>query len=112
MLWPSFEFYFQNLLEKSNTNLRHLLSHDHRRRFMIYSEELEYAKEKGCRIKLLFRAERIGDKIVGIVAPHFVPRSHPNNGLFDEFNALVVKGLFADEQLSYGKRAGSYPTAA
>lgn len=74
--------------------------------------EVAYAKEKGYRIKLFSRAEKLGDAIVGFVAPHFIKDNHFAYNVDNEFNAVVVEALFSDKQLFIGKGAGSYPTAS
>jgi homoserine dehydrogenase len=71
-----------------------------------------YAKEKGYRIKLFSRAEKIGNQVVGFVAPHFVRDSNFAYSVNDEFNAVILEGLFSDQQLFVGKGAGSHPTAS
>jgi homoserine dehydrogenase len=78
----------------------------------ITEKEIAYATEKGFRIKLLSRAEKIGQEVCGFVAPHFVDRTHPAFEVNNEFNAVIVQGLFSDRQLFLGKGAGSYPTAS
>lgn len=71
-----------------------------------------YAREKGFKIKLLAFGTRIEDKVVGFVAPHFIPANHFAYNVENEFNAVVVEALFSDRQLFLGKGAGSYPTAS
>ena len=78
----------------------------------ITKYQVAYAKEKEYRIKLLSRAEKIGDTVVGFVAPHFVSKEHSAYGVDNEFNAVIVEALFSDKQLFFGKGAGSYPTAS
>jgi len=78
----------------------------------ITKNEVEYANEKGYRIKLLSRAEKVGDKVVGFVAPHYVKKEHSAYGVDNEFNAVIVEALFSDKQLFIGKGAGSHPTAS
>lgn len=78
----------------------------------VKGTDATYAREKGYKIKLVARAERIGDEVIGFVAPHFVPDHHALHQVDEEFNAIVVEGAFADKQLFYGKGAGSYPTAS
>jgi homoserine dehydrogenase len=75
-------------------------------------QDVKYAGEKGYRIKLFSRAEKLGDSVVGFVAPHFVKRDHFAYQVDNEFNAVVVEALFSDKQLFIGKGAGSYPTAS
>lgn len=74
--------------------------------------EVAYAKEKGYRLKLFSRAEKLGETIVGFVAPHFIKENHFAYNVDNEFNAVVVEALFSDKQLFIGKGAGSYPTAS
>lgn len=78
----------------------------------ITQQDINYAKEKGYRIKLFCRAEKQGKKIVGFVAPHFVEYTNFGYNVNNEFNALIVEALFSDKQLFIGKGAGSYPTAS
>jgi homoserine dehydrogenase len=79
----------------------------------IKTNDANYAKEKGYRIKLFSRAQRIGpNQIAGFVAPHMIPAKHQAYHVENEFNAVVVEALFSDQQLFVGKGAGSYPTAS
>lgn len=78
----------------------------------LRERDVRFALEKGLRIKLLARAEKIGDQVVGFVAPHFVSPDQPAYGVNNEFNAVSVNALFSDRQVFYGKGAGSYPTAS
>lgn len=75
-------------------------------------QDVKYAGEKGYRIKLFSRAEKLNDAVVGFVAPHFVKNDHFAYQVDNEFNAVVVEALFSDKQLFIGKGAGSYPTAS
>lgn len=84
-----------------NLGIRHISNH-----------AVAYAREKGYRIKLFSRAEKLGDKIVGFVAPHFVKSDHFAYAVNNEFNAVILEGLFSDQQLFLGKGAGSHPTAS
>jgi len=78
----------------------------------IKPQDVRYANEKGYRIKLFSRAEKLADGIAGFVAPHFVTRDHFAYQVNNEFNAVVVEAAFSDKQLFIGKGAGSYPTAS
>lgn len=78
----------------------------------IKAKDAAYANEKGYKIKLLARAEKIDDGVLGYVAPHFVDDTSLLYNVNDEFNGLTVEGAFADRQLFFGKGAGSYPTAS
>lgn len=78
----------------------------------IKPHDVKFAGEKGYRIKLFSRAEKLGDAVIGFVAPHFVKSDHFAYQVDNEFNAVVVEALFSDKQLFIGKGAGSYPTAS
>jgi len=78
----------------------------------IQPQDVKFALEKGYRIKLLSRAEKIGNEVVGFVAPQFIDNTHFAYEVNNEFNAVIVEGLFSDKQLFIGKGAGSYPTAS
>ncbi|MBI1836675.1 MAG: homoserine dehydrogenase [Flavobacteriia bacterium] len=78
----------------------------------IKNQDVKYASEKDYRIKLFARAEKIGDKIIGFVAPHFIKKEHVAYQVDNEFNAVIVEASFSDRQLFLGKGAGSFPTAS
>jgi len=78
----------------------------------IRYEDILYAKEKGLRIKLLTRAEKIGDKYRVYVMPHFIDRSSELYNVLYEYNAVEVEGAFSCKQLFTGKGAGSHPTGS
>ncbi len=74
--------------------------------------DLSYARENSLRIKLVAGGYRVGDSLFAIVAPQFVKVDHPLYPIRNEFNAVCVEGLFAEEQLFVGKGAGGNPTGA
>jgi homoserine dehydrogenase len=78
----------------------------------ILPEHVQYAKEKGYKLKLFSTAKRIGKNVHAFVAPHYVSDSHAAYNVEDEFNAIAVEALFSSEQLFVGKGAGSHPTAS
>lgn len=75
-------------------------------------EDILYAKEKGLRIKLITRAEKIGDKYRVFVMPHFLKPSDELFNVMYEYNAVEVEGAFSCKQLLTGKGAGSHPTGS
>ena len=78
----------------------------------IRYEDILYAKEKGLRIKLITRAEKIGDKYRVFVMPHFITPSDELYNVLYEYNAVEVEGAFSCKQLLTGKGAGSHPTGS
>ena len=77
-------------------------------------EDIEMAEEFGYSLKLLGvakpRASGVG--VRQYVAPVLVPQSNPIAGVFDSFNAVVVRGEPVDEVMMRGRGAGEGPTAS
>lgn len=78
----------------------------------LTNTDLEFAREHQLRIKLVAGAYRVGNEVVAWVAPKFVREGHALFGVRNEFNAVSVEGLFAEEQLFVGKGAGGNPTGS
>jgi homoserine dehydrogenase len=78
----------------------------------ICEQDLAYARDKGYTIKLITRAFRQGNQIFGFVIPQFIESTNPFATIRNEYNAVMVQGAFAEQQLFVGKGAGSYPTGS
>jgi len=76
----------------------------------ITEHDIRYARQQGCTIKLIAKAERVGDQIVGFVAPQFVPLESSLANIKNEYNAVSVTGASTGLQFLAGKGAGSLPT--
>jgi homoserine dehydrogenase len=76
----------------------------------ISAHDIRYAKQQGCAIKLIAKAEKIGNKVFGIVAPTLVPVENPLASVKNEFNAINLIGASTGLQMLTGKGAGSLPT--
>jgi homoserine dehydrogenase len=74
--------------------------------------DLKFARENNFTIKLIARAFKQDGKVFGFVAPQFIENTNPLASVRNEFNAVQVKGAFAETQLFIGKGAGSYPTGS
>ncbi|MFM2224714.1 MAG: hypothetical protein RJA07_916 [Bacteroidota bacterium] len=75
--------------------------------------ELNYAKEKGLKIKLVAYAEKTFEgKIKAFVLPKFVDKNDKLFSVDDVFNGVKTKSYFSDVQFFVGKGAGAYPTAS
>lgn len=74
--------------------------------------DLKFARENNYTIKLIARAFKSNGKVYGFVAPQFLENSNPLASVRNEFNAVQVRGAFAETQLFIGKGAGSYPTGS
>jgi homoserine dehydrogenase len=73
----------------------------------IKAQDVKYASEKGYRLKLFSSGQRIGEKLVGFVAPHFITDENVAYNVNNEFNSVTVEALFSDKQLFQGKGAGA-----
>jgi homoserine dehydrogenase len=78
----------------------------------ISDVDLKFARENNYTIKLIARAFKEDGKVYGFVAPQFIENINPLASVRNEFNAVQVKGAFAETQLFIGKGAGSYPTGS
>ncbi|HYG04645.1 MAG TPA: homoserine dehydrogenase [Chryseosolibacter sp.] len=74
--------------------------------------DLKFARENNYGIKLVARAFKQDNKVYGFVAPQFITNRHPYASVRNEYNAVQVKGAFAEKQIFIGKGAGSYPTGS
>lgn len=78
----------------------------------ITKADIDAAKERGCKIKLIASAKKDGDDLVYSVKPMELPFEHPLASVSNEFNAVFVKGNAVDELMFYGKGAGPLPTGS
>lgn len=76
-------------------------------------QDVQYAREKGLKIKLLPFAKKINEnEVVLYVLPRFISPSNILYNVENENNGVLVKAAFADEQFFYGKGAGGHPTGS
>ena len=75
-------------------------------------DDINFAEEVGCQIKLIAFFKRDNDRCSVYVMPHFVPKTKIIGMVDDVFNCVLVEGDFVGETLFYGKGAGSRPTAS
>lgn len=78
----------------------------------ISDVDLRFARENNYTIKLIARAFKHEGKVYGFVAPQYIENTNPLASVRNEFNAVQVRGAFAETQLFIGKGAGSYPTGS
>lgn len=78
----------------------------------ITIEDVEYAENAGCGIKLIGWSQREEDKIKAMVCPAFIKKESQLCGVNDVFNAILVKGDMTGDVLFYGRGAGKLPTAS
>lgn len=74
--------------------------------------DIRFAREKERRIKLVACAEKVGDRLILSVMPQLISRQKYIYSVEDEFNGVVIKGLFYYKQFMFGQGAGGHPTGS
>lgn len=75
--------------------------------------DIRFAREKDRRIKLVGHLEKLPDsRLVMCVIPQLLSRNKYIYSVEDEFNGVVIKGLFYDKQFMIGRGAGGHPTSS
>ncbi|MBU1647799.1 MAG: homoserine dehydrogenase [Proteobacteria bacterium] len=74
--------------------------------------DIEFAREFGCRIKLLAISRHHGDHMEARVHPTLVPESHMLANINGAYNAINFTGDTVGDVLLYGKGAGKMPTGS
>jgi homoserine dehydrogenase len=75
--------------------------------------ELQYAREKGYKIKLVAQAIKHADNTISFfVIPKFVNADSRLYTVDEAFNGVITHTSFAETQFFVGKGAGAYPTAS
>ena len=76
-------------------------------------DDIRFANEKERRFKLVAHVEKVNDnKLIMSVMPQLISRNKYIYSVEDEFNGVVIKGLFYDKQFMFGRGAGGYPTGS
>lgn len=79
----------------------------------LSEHDVQYAKEKNYKIKLVPTARKISTKqVVTFVLPKFVKADDFLYNVENEYNGVTVQAAFADKQFFFGKGAGGHPTGA
>lgn len=75
--------------------------------------DIQYAKEKGLRIKTVSVVRKVNDNAVTMFSmPQFIPRGHKLYFVENELNAVIVETSFSDQQFYMGKGAGGHAIAS
>lgn len=78
----------------------------------ISADDIRYAKEMGCDIKLLGLAKNTPEGIEVRVHPMLIPSNHALASVRDSFNAVFVHGDAVGDTMFYGRGAGEMPTGS
>lgn len=74
--------------------------------------DIDFAREFGCRIKLLAISRNHGDHVEARVHPTMVPESHLLASINGAYNAVHFHGDMVGNVLLYGQGAGKMPTGS
>ncbi len=75
--------------------------------------DLQYAREKNLKIKLVPVAKELDDEHVALfVLPKLVNETEFLYNVEYEYNGVIVQAAFADQQFFFGKGAGGHPTGS
>lgn len=78
----------------------------------ITSEDIDFARSLGCKIKLVAQIYKHEDKFRAYVIPSFISSPDLLYNIDNENNGIEVEGIFSGKQLFAGKGAGSLPTGS
>lgn len=79
----------------------------------LSDHDIRFAREKGRRIKLVAHVEKLpGNRITMCVMPQLISTNKYIYSVDDEFNGVVIKGLYYDKQFMFGRGAGGHPTGS
>jgi len=79
----------------------------------LSASDLQYAREKNLKIKLVPVAKELDDSHIGMfVLPKFVNSTEFLYNVEYEYNGVTVQAAFADQQFFFGKGAGGHPTGS
>ena len=77
----------------------------------VSAVDFAYAKELGCTIRQVARAEVTGDAVSAGVGPMLVPKASPIAWSHGTQNMVVTSGRFGGDVVFSGHGAGGHPTA-
>ncbi len=79
----------------------------------LKQQDIDYATRNGYKIKLVPTVTKLEDgKINAFVIPKLTTDKSHLYKVENEFNGVIVEGLFSGEQFFLGRGAGSHPTGA
>jgi homoserine dehydrogenase len=72
--------------------------------------DIEFARSRGCVLKLVARCFRENDKVAAYCLPRFVSKTHRYASVRHEYNAVTLESAFSEHQMFVGKGAGDKAT--
>ncbi len=74
--------------------------------------DINFAKQRGSKIKLIARCSQEGDNVSAYILPKFLNGNSRLTSIDDEYNGIVVESAFSENQVFIGKGAGGNPTGS
>jgi homoserine dehydrogenase len=74
--------------------------------------DINYAKEKRYKIKLVAKSIKIDGELYSWVIPQFIDMNDFLYSIENEFNGVIIEGAFSEKQCFVGKGAGGHPTGS
>jgi len=74
--------------------------------------DINYARQKNAKIKLIAKCQKINNDVFAYVFPHLIYENSQLSNISNEYNGLLVESAFSDKQFFAGKGAGSTPTGS
>ncbi len=74
--------------------------------------DINYARQKNAKIKLIAKCKKINNDVFAYVFPHLICYNSQLSNISNEYNGLLVESAFSDKQFFAGKGAGSTPTGS
>jgi len=74
--------------------------------------DINFAKQRGHKIKLIARCSQEGDGVSAFILPKFLNGNSPLTSVDDEYNGVVMESAFSENQVFVGKGAGGNPTGS
>jgi homoserine dehydrogenase len=78
----------------------------------VRRQDVLAAGDAGYVIKLIGRAQKMGDQVLMMVSPMLVPCASQLSGVDDVYNGILVRGKDTGDVVFYGRGAGKFPTAS
>ena len=74
--------------------------------------DINFAKQRGHKIKLIARCRQEGEGVSAFIMPKFLNGTSRLTSIDEEYNGVVVESAFSENQVFIGKGAGGNPTGS
>ncbi|UYQ91542.1 homoserine dehydrogenase [Chitinophaga horti] len=74
--------------------------------------DIQFAKQRGCTIKLIGSCRRSNGHVNAYVLPHLIKEHNLLYDVYNEYNGILLESAFTDKQFFVGKGAGGTATGS